>query len=393
MGYVMSDWGAARQQGDCSMNRHFILATLVAGTAATLVLASTTALAAKPGGGGSTDPCIGAAARGFPSFGFNRQVTSKGLVTWEYRVADVTGACDQRVWSRSWSTRYPDVFIRYDAENGSGIGVGSTSSFGLVGSRFTVSFDGSGKPTISAAPFASILTLSQIAARPLPMELVLAGWQIGSMGSARISPSGTWILISSHDLNGTAAVYWRCELGTPIDANTCGVVYYARAAEDSYANWGGTDKTLHIVQSASNGSGSSLYVVDISNGTAPVEVFGRGTYLTASRATIVSGPGGSQSERVVLHEAGPTVCEALNIVFDLDSCADNSCLIMNGAGHRGAAAMDWLPDGRVVQNGIAQKGSNCSGSGTINAFDPVLDMNGKLTTLTSGQDPDGAGGG
>jgi hypothetical protein len=237
------------------------------------------------------------------------------------------------------------------------------------------------------------LTLSQIAARPLPMDLVLAGWQIGSMGSARISPSGTWILISSHDLNGTAAVYWRCELGTPIDANTCGVVYYARAAEDSYANWGGTDKTLHIVQSASNGSGSSLYVVDISNGTAPVEVFGRGTYLTASRATIVSGPGGSQSERVVLHEAGPTVCEALNIVFDLDSCADNSCLIMNGAGHRGAAAMDWLPDGRVVQNGIAQKGSNCSGSGTINAFDPVLDMNGKLTTLTSGQDPDGAGGG
>ena len=55
--------------------------------------------------------------------------------------------------------------------------------------------------------------------------------------------------------------------------------------------------------------------------------------------------------------------------------------------------MDWLPDGRVVQNGITQKGSTCSGSGAINAFDPVLDMNGKVTTLAIGQDPDGAGGG
>jgi len=393
MGRVVSDGDAARQQGDSSLNRHTVLATFVSTIAATLALASPAASAAKPGGGGSTDPCSGAAARGFPSFGFNRQVTSKGLITWEYRVADSTGACDQRVWSRSWSTQYPDVFFRYDAGTRSGIGVGGTSNFGLVASRFTVSFDGSGKPTISAAPFEVILTMSQIAARPLPADPVLAGWQVRSMGGARISPSGASILISSHDLNYTAAVYWRCELGTPIDPDTCGVVYYASAAEDSYANWGATDNTLHVVQSARSGSGSSLYVVDISNGAPPVEVFGRGTYLTASRATIVHRPNGSPSERIVLHEAGPTVCEALNIVFDLDSCTGNSCLIINGAGHRGAASMDWLPDGRVVQNGITQKGSTCSGSGTINAFDPVLDMNGKVTTLTIGQDPDGAGGG
>lgn len=375
------------------MNKHEVCSKLLATLCLGLTLVAMPTMAAKPGGGGTTDPCTAAAARGFPSFGFNRQVTSKGLITWEYRVADSTGACDQRVWSRSWSTRYPDVFFRYEAATRSGIGVGGASNFSLVASRFTVSFDGSGKPTISAAPFEVILTMAQIAARPLPADPVLAGWQVRSMGGARISPSGASILISSHDLNYTAAVYWRCELGTPIDPDTCGVVYYASAAKDSYANWGATDNTLHVVQSASSGSGSSLYVVDISNGTPPVEVFGRGTYLTASRATIVQKPNGSSSERIVLHEAGPTVCEALNIVFDLDSCAGNSCLVINGAGHRGAASMDWLPDGRVVQNGITQKGSTCSGSGTINAFDPVLDMNGKVTTLTIGQDPDGAGGG
>jgi hypothetical protein len=271
--------------------------------------------------------------------------------------------------------------------------VGSTAGFSLVASRFSVSFDSSGKPTISATPFDIILTMSQIAARPLPNDPLLSEWQIGSMGGARISPSGASILISSHDSNYTAAVYWRCALSMPIDPSSCSVVYYASAARDAYANWGGTDNTLHVVQSAGTGSGSSLYVVDIDNGTEPLEVFGRGTYLTASRARVVLGPGGSHTERVVLHEAGPTVCEALNIAFDLDTCAENSCFIINGAGHRGAAAMDWLPDGRVIQNGIIRQGSSCSGSGTIDAFDPVLDMNGKVTTLTSGQDPDGAGGG
>lgn len=375
------------------MTSRTLLGTFVAAMSATLALASAAAMAAKPGGGGSTDPCNDAATRGFPSFGFNRQVTSKGQVGWEYRVADSSGACSRTVWSRSWNTRYADIFFRYDAQSHSGIGVGSAAGFSLVASRFSVSFDGSGKPTISAAPFDTILTMSQIATRPLPNDPLLSGWQIGSMGGARISPSGTSILISSHDSNYTAAVYWRCALSTPIVPSSCSVVYYASAAQDAYANWGATDGTLHVVQTASNGSGSSLYVVDLNNATEPMEVFGRGTYLTASRARIVQRPGGSLSERIVLHEAGPTVCEALNIVFDLDTCAENSCFVMNGAGHRGAAAMDWLPDGRVVQNGITQKGSSCSGSGTIEAFDPALDMNGKVTTLTSGQDPDGAGGG
>ena len=371
------------------MNRNRSRAGWTAIVGAMLALAGPTQLGAKPGGPG-TNPCSGAEARGFPSFGFNR----KGRTQWEYYLADGPGTCAQLVWSRATTARYNDVFFRYDAGTRTGVALGSVGAdFSLVASQFSIQFDADGRPTVTAAPFEAILTLSQIAARPLPADLALAGWQIRSMGSARISPSGAWIQISSWDMNYTNAVYWRCALDTPIDPDTCSVVYYASAAEDSFANWGATDNTLHVVQSASSGSGSSLYVVDISNGTPTVEVFGRGTYLTASRATIVNRPNGSQSERIVVHEAGPTVCEALNIVFDLDSCTGNSCLVINGAGHRGAAAMDWLPDGRVVQNGITQKGSNCSGSGTIDAFEPVLDMNGKVTILTSGQDPDGAGGG
>jgi len=78
------------------MNRHTVLATIVPAIAATLALTSAAAMAAKPGGGGSTDPCA-TSGLDFPAFTY-RQLSGKEQ---QIYVADATGKCSRLVYKSS----------------------------------------------------------------------------------------------------------------------------------------------------------------------------------------------------------------------------------------------------------------------------------------------------
>ena len=342
------------------------------------------AWAARKPGGETPDPCIGAASRGFPSFGFNRP--SSGQVTWEYRFADQEGKCDTLVWSSSWNVRYADVTIRYDAVSATGVAVASGGADGgLVAAEFAVDFDANGRPTVAADPFQTILTREGLAAQPLPDDPLLADWQLGSMGGAQVGPSGTAVLFTTVDTAWTTTVHWICALAIPIDPATCNVVYYRSNADAGFVSalWGGRGDSIYFTARASSGSGDSLYRKAL-GGSGVDELFSRGTSLTAAATTVRNGV-----ELVVIREAAACPNQ---IVLDADTCDAglNNCSILNGAGHIGAAGLTWLPDGRVAveQMSIGRRGS-CTRNGMIAAFQPT-DTNGSLTTLVKGESPDGA---
>jgi hypothetical protein len=342
------------------------------------------AWAARKPGGETSDPCTGAASRGFPAFGFSRP--SSGQLNWEYRFADQEGKCDTLVWSSTWTVRYADVTIRYDAVSSTGIAVASGGpDRGLVAAGFAVGFDASGRPSVAADPFQTILTREDLAAQPLPDDPLLADWQIGSMGGAQVGPSGTAVLFTSVDTAWTTTVHWICALAIPIDPTTCNVVYYRTNSDGGFVSalWGGRGDSIYFTARASNGSGDSLYRKFL-GGTRVDELFSRGTSLTAAATTVRNGV-----ELVVIREAAACPNQ---IVIDADTCDAelNNCSILNGAGHIGAAGLTWLPDGRVAveQMSIGRRGS-CTRNGMIAAFHPT-DTNGGLTTLVKGESPDGA---
>lgn len=78
------------------MNRLTVLATSVSSIVATLALASTAVVAAKPAGGGTTDPCATSGLE-FPAFMY-RQLSGKEQ---QIYVADATGKCSRLVYRSS----------------------------------------------------------------------------------------------------------------------------------------------------------------------------------------------------------------------------------------------------------------------------------------------------
>ena len=115
---------------------------------------------------------------------------------------------------------------------------------------------------------------------------------------------------------------------------------------------------------------------------------------TVAKATLDS----ALHERVAVYEPDNTpypnssLCSKV-LVIDADTCSNNSCQILNGAGNP-ARGVAWLPDGRVAGDGqtAPNRKGKCSASGSITAFDSN-DTTGSATTLvTDGVSPHGAGG-
>lgn len=78
------------------MSNSTVCTSIVASLCAALALASAQAVAAKPGGGGSTDPCA-APGLDFPAFTY-RQLSGKDQLIY---VADATGKCSRLVYKSS----------------------------------------------------------------------------------------------------------------------------------------------------------------------------------------------------------------------------------------------------------------------------------------------------
>ena len=126
------------------------------------------------------------------------------------------------------------------------------------------------------------------------------------------------------------------------------------------------------------------------------QIWSRGTLWTFARAALDS----SLHERVAVYEPDSTpypngsLCSKV-LVIDADTCSNNDCLVLNGAGHPARGVATWLPDGRVASDGqtAPNRKGKCSASGSVTAFDSN-DTTGRTTTLvTDGVSPEGAGGG
>lgn len=369
------------------MNMHKVGVPFAAAVGAALILIGDPASAAKPTkpGGGTSDACAGARDRGFPSFVFVKPVTNG----WGFFVTDAEARCQKQVGFNPYSR---SLDFRYDAVSGRGLLIqDANGGYGLLAATMTVSFNMDGSPDVLTGSFQSLLAASDL---PVPDPGSYDTGPMKYIGSASVSPDGTRILLVGMGfVEGSDSLQWVCPLQTPVpsvDASGCRVVDRYPSGAGVSASWAARGGNAYVIHPATSRSGDAVYRLDLATGERK-EVYGRGTMFTVAKSALSS----SGAERLVIHEA-PTVvsnCAAtVNLVIDADSCSGNACMVLNGAGHLGAAALTWLPDGRVAQQGItiSRGGTRCAVSGTIEAFEPT-DTNGSRTPLTVGDYPDGAG--
>jgi hypothetical protein len=362
------------------MNTHSACAALIA-----LSLVSSTSLAAKPGGGGSTDPCIGAQARGFPSFVFTKQVGT----TWGIFVADAIAQCQRQVGSYPYSRT---VNFRYDPATHTGLIVHDADARNLVAATIDVAFSVNGSPTVQASTFQTLISVADLPDLPLP------DWgTLKYIAVPVVSPDGGAILFLGDTGTGTDdRIFWTCALNSSavtVDASTCRVVHRAPSTGmGATATWGARQGTIYVTQTATTGFGGSLYRLTLPTPESPSgsfeEIWNLGTEFTYAKATLASGV-----ERVAVYEPDVTNLCSKAWVIDADSCAGNSCDVLNGQGNP-ARSVGWLPDGRVVAEGqtAPSRRGKCSPSGTVVSFE-ATDLTSTSTTLTKGVYPEGAGGG
>ena len=345
----------------------------------------------------AVDPCIGAQGTGFPALAFVRQRTTTGTVYYDTILADSTGKCEKTMFTYSYNDYGRDVNIRYLATTGQGVAVRSTTGSAQGAAAFTVSFDSSGVPTVLSTAYTTILTLADL---PIPTDLTAAGWSQSNLGNTFIAPDGTAVLLSSGFNNSAGQslqVLWTCPFDASaliVDKANCRDLYRRIYTSGITGNWSARGDAIYITDTASSGSGTGLYRLRLSDGNLE-QIWSRGTRFTAAKAKLDS----ALHERVAVYEPDSTpypnssLCSKV-LVIDADTCVNNSCQILNGAGNP-ARSVTWLPDGRVAGEGQSapSRRGMCSAAGSIATFDPTDTTGTSSTLITSGGYPDGAGGG
>jgi hypothetical protein len=366
------------------MNRQKIIASLIATVGASLTLASTTALAAKPtkpGGGGTANQCAGANTRGYPSFVFTRQATINGVNTWGIYVADDDAQCEKLVGSYAADR---DVDFWYDPVSATGMLMHSSNGTGLFAATISVSFNVDGSPVVQATAFQSLLPVTAVPVAGLD------DWTMQYIGDAEVSHDGTAILFRGTDPITFESAIWTCPLNmvdATVNAADCQAVY-----RSTYfiASWGARDGTIYLLKPAGSGSGTSLYRLTLATNSV-VEVWSRGTIFGVVKATLDS----DDRERVAVFEPNPPSYCSRVLVIDADTCtgSSNNCTILNGQGHP-ARYLTWLRNGRLVAEGrtAPNRKGKCAIDGTIVTFD-ATDTNATTIMLNQGFYPNGAGGG
>lgn len=390
--------------GDSVMNRLAVFATFFATIGATLALTGTSASAGKPPPQPPPNPCIDAQSRGFPAMVFTRKRTTSGHVYVDTILSDPSGQCQQTIFvADGFAPSYPgsDVNLRYGATTGAGLIVrgGGAPGVTFVVSRFTVTFDATGVPTVSSGTYSTALALADLTT---PTEL--AGWDKYVLANPLISPDGNKMLavVAFRKIVGTVetvkTTHWTCPFDSlntpPVVAASCQMRYSGSTpGESSTAGWGGLSDSIYITDAASGGSGRSLYrlqLVTPTNSQTFTEVWSLGTMFRDAKASLNT----AGQELVAVYESGrPGNCTRI-LVIDAGTCPTSGCQVVNGDGSP-ALSIAWLPGGRVAGEGrtAPDRKGQCSSSGSIVTFDPY-DTNGITTTITpAGSFPDGAGGG
>jgi hypothetical protein len=382
------------------MDTRAVCATFAAAIGATLALASADALAGKPAPQPPPNPCIGAESRGFPALAFTRQRTTSGRVYHDTILADPSGQCQQTIFVADGlapSRPAADVNLRYDAATRSGLVVrgGGAPGVTIAVSRYAVSFDSDGVPSVQAGPYSTLLSLADLAT---PEEL--NGWSTYVLANPMIAPDGTKMLaaVAFRQVQGTVetmmTTFWTCPfdavLPSPVTASACRMVHRGTPGGSTSAGWGGRSDALYLTDtSIGGGAGRSLYRLPLAT-LQLSEIWSLGTRFHAARGSLDA----AGNELVAVYEAGGASGCSRVLVVAANTCAGNGCTVLNGAGSP-ARSVTWLPDGRVAGEGqtLPNRKGQCSASGSIVAFE-ADEPNGTTTTIApAGTYPDGAGGG
>jgi hypothetical protein len=255
-----------------------------------------------------------------------------------------------------------------------------------------VNFGANGAPAVQASTFQALISVADL---PDPQQ---TGWgPLEYIGVPVVSSDGGAILFQGDTAEGgDDHLFWACALNSvalTVDASTCSVVHRAPSTGmGATATWGARQGTIYVTQTATTGFGGSLYRLTLPTPESPSgsfeEIWNLGTGFTYAKATLASGV-----ERVAVYEPNVTNLCSKAWVIDADSCAGNSCDVLNGQGNP-ARSVGWLPDGRVVAEGqtAPSRRGKCSPSGTVVSFE-ATDLTSTSTALTKGVYPEGAGGG
>jgi len=340
------------------MDSSTVRASIVATLCATLALASAQVMAAKPGGGGSTDPCATSATTtlDFPAFAFWKPSGK----TQQIYVADSTGKC-----------------IRFVANIKSGSGGGGTLQFSLLDSDKT-----KGRvvwveaPDVVGVDFTVATDTNQISVSPK------ATLYSGTGGGISLSKDGH-TLYSTRFLNTGEIVIDKRALD-PLGLIT---TVFQTATTNEYID------TISV-----SGDGMVLYAdYKPSAGVSPVYqlvyVLLPGGSITASSVLDSNGnyrqpnPAVDQSSlsyRVAYQRAATTAggCDLLVTSSSLDPFTIEYPLRQPTYGMKPT----WL-NGKILADGrVASTRNGCDYTGKIMQTDPAT---GEQIALTSGYDPDG----
>lgn len=333
------------------MSRHTVFATFVATIAATLALASATAMAARPGGGGSTDPCV-KSGLDFPAFAYWKP-SSK---TMEILVADATGKCTRSVIKSS--------------------GTGATIQFSYP----VVGADGVTRgrvvwvdaPAVVAVDFTVAAGTNQISVGPRRTLYPRTG------GYISLSRDGHSLYTTGYLDSGELVIdkLFLDPLGTPTPVFTLPA---DRVSSPSTISVDGNETVL-FADYITHSGGSRLYQL------VWIPLNGSNTYNVIDERESMTGefsPAADPWSNRVAYQK-PTVtsgyCDSL-VTSDVNghpTYPSQPAYVTKST---------WL-NGKVLADGRAKSNSGgyCSYTGTIMQTDPIT---GAQVALTSGYDPDG----
>ena len=384
------------RQGESSMNMHIVRAALIVSLGATLALASTAAVAAKPVP--PPDPCVSpnlVTEATFPSFMFGQTVElSKSVYGTGIFLADASGKCTRMIGT--WSPQASTIGdFRYDANRDQAM-ILAPGPGGFVAMTSTIGFGLTG-PT--ASTIGTPIFLLDPTALPLPLDLADAGWVLGGSEQFSLSPDGNQVVLKQTYVSDSQYTHivesmWVCSVTydaggviQPVVPSSCWEVH--RGPVDPYRGqgvvWGALYGTLYISEPASaNPLQVSLYRLTLQPAPAAAiaeEVFNNGVEFSSIKATAApTGPDASNGELVAIAQGGPNGC-AKAVVIDAYSCTGLSCRVLNQKGMR---SVTWLPDGRLA--GRDQTPPSRRNSGQCFMIDqlvayPAVDSNSTPATL------------
>ena len=334
------------------MNKHTFFAALVSTIGATLALVSTSAMAAQPGGGGSTDPCT--TAIGFPAFVYWKP---SGKMRQIY-VANSDGKCSRLVTSIT-NGQGSIQFSVIGADNTKGRVVWVEASNGVsnvVGIDFTVATATNqisvGTKTTLYGPSCGGISLSKDAHTLYSTRCLNTGEFF--IDKVTLDTPVTTISEAFHAPDNNNYI------GT-ISVNGDGTLLYA-----DYKPSAGVSSLYQLVWIPLDGSNTITNVIDFNNRseefTPAVDPWSSTNRVAYQKRTATSGG-----------------CPSL-LTSDINGIPTAPAQAAYGM------KPTWV-NGMIVADGFAPSTrSGCNYTGTIMQTDPV---SGAQTALVSGYDPDG----